>query len=56
VNSRDTKPPKPDEFEIREHGSTLDRFVGVTRQLPGVSREDARKAEDEWQKHQRKHR
>ena len=58
MNSSDTTPPKqkPDEFEIREDGSTMDRFADLTRRLLGVSREDVRVAEDKWKKDRRKRR
>ena len=43
MNSRGTTPPKqPDEIEIREDGSTMDRFMNLTRRLLGVSREEVR--------------
>jgi hypothetical protein len=52
ANSPDTK-PKP-EIEIREEGSTMERFADLTRRLLNVTREDVRKAEDEWKKDRRK--
>lgn len=46
MNSRDTTPPRqPDEIEIREDGSTMDRFFDLTRRLLGVSREEVKVAE-----------
>ena len=58
MNSSDTTPPKqkPDEFEIREDGSTMDRFADLTRRLLGVSREDVRKAEKAFKVERRKRR
>lgn len=43
---RDTKTGR--ELEIRDDGSTMDRFKAVTRCVLGVSREDVRKTEAEW--------
>ena len=46
MNSRDTTPPKkPDEIEIREDGSTMDRFMNLTRRLFSESREEVRAKE-----------
>lgn len=58
MNSSDTTLPKqkPDEFEIREDGSTMDRFADLTRRLLGVSREDVRKAEKAFKVERRKRR
>ena len=55
MNSRDTTPPRqPDEIEIREDGSTIDRFMDLTRRLLGVSREDVRAAEKTFTAERRK--
>jgi hypothetical protein len=42
-------PPKPpDEFEIQTEGSTLDRFMNLTRRLLGVNRDELRVKENEY--------
>jgi hypothetical protein len=57
VNSRDTTPPRqPDEIEIREDGSTMDRFMDLTRRLVGVSREEVRAKEKVFKTVQRRQR
>jgi len=57
VNSRDTTPPRqPDDIEIREDGSTMDRFMNLTRRLLGVSREEVKAAEKAFKIEQRKKR
>jgi hypothetical protein len=57
VNSSDTTPPRqPDEIEIREDGSTMDRFMNLTRRLLGVSREEVKVAEKAFKMEQRKKR
>ena len=54
MNSRDTPPRQPDEIDIREDGSTMDRFMNLTRRLLGVSREDVRAAEKAFKTERRK--
>ena len=57
MNSSDTTPPRqPDEIEIREDGSTMDRFMNLTRRLLGVSREEVKVAEKAFKMEQRKKR
>jgi len=57
VNPRDTTPPRqPDDIEIREDGSTMDRFMNLTRRLLGVSREEVKAAEKAFKIEQRKKR
>lgn len=57
MNSRDTTPPRqPDDIEIREDGSTMDRFMNLTRRLLGVSREEVKAAEKAFKIEQRKKR
>jgi hypothetical protein len=58
MNSSGTTPPKrPNgEIEIREDGSTMDRFMNLTRRLLGVSREEIRQKEEEWKKDRQKRR
>jgi hypothetical protein len=55
VDSRDTTSPRQsDEIEIREDGSTMDRFMNLTRRLLNVSREEIREKEKEFKDEQRK--
>ncbi len=57
MNSSDTTPTKqPDEIEIRKDGSTMDRFMNLTRRLLGVSREEVKAAEKVFKANQRKRR
>ena len=57
MNPRDTTPPRqPDDIEIREDGSTMDRFMNLTRRLLGVSREEVKAAEKAFKIEQRKKR
>jgi hypothetical protein len=55
MNSRDTTTPrKPDEIEIREDGSTMDRFMDLTRRVLAISREEVREAEEAFKKERSK--
>jgi hypothetical protein len=57
MNSRDTKPPKSSadtEIEIRKDGSTMERFMFVTRRLLEASRAEIREMEKEFKKERRK--
>ena len=57
MNPRDTTPPRqPDDIEIREDGSRMDRFMNLTRRLLGVSREEVKAAEKAFKIEQRKKR
>jgi hypothetical protein len=48
-----TPPRQPDETEIREDGSTMERFMDLTRRLLSVSRDEVRAAEDLFKKERR---
>lgn len=55
MNSSDeTTPKQPPEIEIREDGSTMDRFFDLTRRLLHVNRSEVRVKEEEWKKDRRK--
>ena len=58
MNSSDTTPPKqkPDEIEIREDGSTMERFESLTRRLLGAYREEIQAAEKRYKAERRKQR
>jgi hypothetical protein len=53
TNSPDTPPRELPNTEIREDGSTMERFALLTRRLLGVSREDLAKAEEAFKSRKR---
>lgn len=48
MNSSGDPPPKRPEIEIGDDGSTMSRFMNLTRRLLGVSREEVREKEKEF--------
>lgn len=51
MNSPDETPEKPRaEVEIREDGSTMERFESMVRRLLGVSRAEIKVQEEAWKK------
>lgn len=58
TNSPDEPPKKPSnaEVEIRQDGSTMERFESLTRRLLGVSKAEVKVQEEEWKKARRKKR
>jgi hypothetical protein len=55
MTSRDIPPPKR-ELEINDEGSTMDRFMDLSKKLIGVSREEVLRKEKEFKEEQKKKR
>ena len=55
MTSRDIPPPKR-ELEINYEGSTMDRFMDLSKKLIGVSREEVLRKEKEFKEEQKKKR
>ena len=53
TNLQGTPPKALPDIEIRDDGSTMDRFAALTRRLLSVSREDVAKAEEAFKADQK---
>ncbi len=53
TNLQGTPPRALPDIEIREDGSTMERFASLTRRLLSASREDVAKAEAEFKADQK---
>jgi hypothetical protein len=53
TNLSDTPPKALPDIEIREDGSTMERFASLTRRLLSASRENVAKAEAEFKADQK---
>jgi len=53
VNSQGEKPKSLPEIELKEGGSTMERFASMTRRLLFVSHEDVKKAEAQFKADQK---
>ncbi len=57
MNSPDETPEKPRvEIEIKEDGSTMERFESMVRRLLNVPKSEIEAQEEVWKKDRRKHR